>query len=239
MRLVILTTQTPHHAYFVREIAREFPTELILNEITPLTAPFEVAHPFETERDIYEQKIWFSGGNPSLAEASGSEMRPFASINDPEAIECLKTASPDVVVVFGTGLLRPPVIATCPNGMINLHGGDPEGYRGLDTHLWAIYHGAFDDLITTLHHVDPELDNGDIIEKMNIPVSPGMKLHELRRANTEICVELTKNALRTYQETGKFASVPQTEKGRMYSFMPEVLKDLCVRRFEFHTSRIS
>jgi hypothetical protein len=238
MRLAILTTETPHHAYFVREIVAEFSVDLILSETTGLTAPFETGHAFEAERDLYEREMWFSGNNPPLTEASGVEVKSFPSMNDPEAVDCLDELSPDAVVVFGTGLLRAPIIGTCPNGIINLHGGDPEEYRGLDTHMWAIYHRDFGGLITTLHHVDPALDNGDIIERQKIPATAGMKLHELRRANTEVCVALTKNALRARRDQGNFNATPQTQKGRMYSFMPTPLKDICVKRFESYTGKL-
>jgi methionyl-tRNA formyltransferase len=239
MRIALLTTETPHHAYFAREISRQFPIDLILNEVTSLKAPFETSHAFETVRESYEKEVWFAGNNPSLAEASGVEVKSFPSMNDDEAVGCLNELSPDVVVVFGTGLLRAPIIAACPNGMINLHGGDPEEYRGLDTHMWSIYHHDFNGLVTTLHHVDPTLDNGDIIGKQSIPITPGMNLHNLRRSNTEVCLELTQNALKNHQEKGVFQSAPQVKKGRMYSFMPTALKEICVKRFKNYTGTLS
>ena len=49
---------------------------------------------------------------------------------------------------------------------INLHGGDPEKYRGLDSHLWSIYHEDWASLVSTLHVVSKDLDAGDSIEKI-------------------------------------------------------------------------
>ena len=53
MRVVILTTQTPHHVYFVREIAAAASVTLVMAETRSLTPPFDTAHPFESERDRY------------------------------------------------------------------------------------------------------------------------------------------------------------------------------------------
>jgi methionyl-tRNA formyltransferase len=238
MKVAILTTETPHHARFVQEITRIIPVELVLSETKELKAPFETNHPFEIQRDHFERKTWFAGENPSLSEVSNTEVNYFPSLNDMEAIETLNNLSPDIVVVFGTGLLHASVIATCPNGMINLHGGDPEEYRGLDSHMWAIYHKEFKALKTTLHHVDTSLDSGRIIGQQAIFIWPRMKLNELRRANTEVCITLIVNALKYHKKTGFFSSSAQRKKGRMYSFMPTSLKDICVKRFEAHTSRL-
>ena len=73
--------------------------------------------------------------------------------------------------------------------------GDPRQYRGLDTHLWAIYHGDFGGLVTCLHHVDLQLDTGDIVDCRPVPIARDMELHELRAANTRVCVELIRSAL--------------------------------------------
>lgn len=234
MRLLILTTETPHHAYFVREIQARRPVTLVMVETRTLTPPFETAHPFEAERDEYERRLWFDGADPQLADLAPTET--FHSINN-DGLRRLRNLKPDVVVVFGTGRLSPQVIATCPDGMVNLHGGDPEEYRGLDTHLWAVYHGDFGGLVATLHRVAPDLDDGDIVCRRLVPLQKGMKLFELRRRNTEVCVALTEKALADFDQ-GAWKSTPQTRKGRYYSFMPSVLKELCVPKFEKHTENL-
>ena len=55
------------------------------------------------------------------------------------------------------------MISIFENKIFNLHGGDPEKYRGLDSHYWSIYHNDFKSLITTLHKVRPILDTGEIV----------------------------------------------------------------------------
>lgn len=232
MRLVILTTETPHHAYFVREIQARQPITLVMAETRTLRAPFETAHPFEAERDLDERQVWFDGADPGLADMAETES--FETINGDGALDRLRGVKPDMVVVFGTGRLSKEVVATCAGGMVNLHGGDPEDYRGLDTHLWAVYHGDFDGLVSTLHRVVPELDSGDVIGRRALALTPGMKLSELRRINTEACVALTSDALGDFGQ-GALKSTPQTRKGRYYSFMPSELKDLCVAKFEKYT----
>ncbi len=235
MRLVVLTTETLHHAYFVRELGETHPIAMVICETRQAVPPFETHHPFEDERDDHEREVWFNGKPLSLADLA--ETVTVESANDRKAVGLLRKVGPDVVVVFGTGRLSPDVIAICPDGVVNLHGGDPEEYRGLDTHLWAIYHHDYGGLVTTLHRLNSEIDAGDIIGKLPIPLAPDTRLCQLRRRNTEVCVRLVREALAAYHTDGKFDSRPQAKAGRYYSFMPTVLKELCRVRFEKRMSQ--
>ena len=237
MRLVVLTTQTTHHAYFVRELANTASVQGVLVETKALAAPFKTFHSFETDRDQYEHDMWFNGGEIDIHRFADTVR--FEDLNSPEARRHLKNLKPDAVVVFGTGRLVPEVIAVCPYGMVNLHGGSPEDYRGLDTHLWAVYHQDFESLVSTLHRVTSELDAGDIVAETAVPVSANMGLHQLRAANTEKCLSLTIQAIKDFSATQTFASRPQKREGRSYSFMPSVLKEICVINFRRYTRAMS
>lgn len=234
MKLVLLTTDTLHHVYFVRELAPRFPLARIFVETTGVTAPFPTAHPYEAERDDYERTHWFGAAPPPLETFAPvtrcARMRGAAAE--------LRALAPEVIVVFGTGRLGAEVIGTCPTGIINLHGGDAERYRGLDSDLWSIYHGDFAALAVTLHRLNAELDDGELILEAPIPLHRGMGLHELRAVKTEVCVRLVVAALAMYQALGAFISRPQRQQGRYYSFMPAPLKDLCVERFAQHTREL-
>jgi methionyl-tRNA formyltransferase len=135
------------------------------------------------------------------------------------------------VLVIGTGLLRPPIIGVASRACLNLHGGQAEVYRGLDSHLWAIYHDDFSNLTTTLHHVDAELDTGDIVLQEALPLQPEVQLHQLRALNAQACARLSLLALTSLNEFDWLPSRRQIARGRYYSFMPTSLKDVCLRKF--------
>jgi methionyl-tRNA formyltransferase len=233
VRPAILTTDTLHHAYFVREVARVYPDIIVLEETETLAAPFPTAHPYEQERDAHERAAWFDGRHARTADFA--DVQAFPSINSAQGIAALTDRKPDAVIVVGTGRLRPEVIDVVPSGrLVNLHGGDPEEYRGLDTHMWAIYHGDFAGLVTTLHMVAPKLDAGDVVAAQPVPLRRGMRIAELRQSNTETALQLSLAALDEFDKSGRIAARPQRRKGRYYSFMPAVLKDTCVAKFNRH-----
>jgi len=233
MRIAILTTDTIHHNYFVRELAQIYSDISVFIETMSIQPHFNVAHPFEKKRDIYECNTLFDGKEPHLGDFASCNS--YQNINDDAATDKIRSLNPNVVVVFGTSIIKSPLLSMMDHRIINLHGGDPELYRGLDSHLWAIYHKCFNHLITTLHHVNRRLDDGLIIMKMNIPLYKNMKLYQLRKSNTDVCIKLVRYALDLFQNEGSFPSIPQNNIGRYYSFMPGVLKDVCIASFEKHT----
>lgn len=235
MNLVILTTETLHHTYFVRELARHAKLDLIVKETRALQARFETHHPFERCRDDYERATFFGGGPvPNLD--TFAPLLETESVNDPQCVARLGSIKPDLVIDFGTGKVSPSVIHLFPDRLVNLHGGPPERYRGLDSHLWAIYHSDFDALITTIHRLNSELDCGDILFDAALTLPPDCHLYQLRRYNTEMCLQLTLACVDMWRRHGSLVSRPQTARGRYYSFMPAALKDICVRRFDAYCS---
>lgn len=154
MRIVLLTTETAHHAWFAHRLVEHWPIAGALLETAGGRPGFETAHAFERERERYEAE--------ALAATGGvGAVRPVwevGSCNEPAALERLAALAPDVLVVFGTGVLGVPVIGSASVACLNLHGGDPERYRGLDSHLWSLYHDDPSGLVVCLHHVDAGRD---------------------------------------------------------------------------------
>lgn len=234
MKVAVLTTETSHHAAFVRGLAEAFPVACAILETRVAAPAFACAHPFESRRDQYERDLFFGGRAASVRDFAPSQAFPDA--NGPDAREALRRSAPDVVIVFGTGKLKEELIGAYPDRLINLHGGDPEEYRGLDSHLWAIYHRDFAALSTALHFVDRDLDTGRIIQQADVPLGRGMGLHQLRAANTGVCLDLCLSALAAFERTGRFVARRQRRKGRYYGAMPADLKELCSARFAKHTA---
>ena len=236
MKLILLTTDTLHHKYYIDKISRLFNFQLIIFENNQVKPPFETLHAFENEREVYETDIMFHNQVPSIE--TYNKIFCTDNINCDEVKDKLIEIQPDIVIVFGNSKISQNIIDTCPNGIINLHGGDPEEYRGLDTHFWAIYHNDFSNLVTTIHKLNSKLDEGDIIFKLPVKVYSNMKIFQLRMSNTDTCIELTILAISQFEENGFFISQKQSKKGRYYSYMPQVLKDIVCKKFEKYTSSL-
>ena len=236
MRLVILTTQTTHHAFFVREMRSRCDVVGCVLETTGVEAPFETGHEYLNEQERYEVSKFFAGKECQIDD-QGSFVS-VTDVNDSSAVEAVQEWQPDMTVAFGVRRLKSETIKGFPGILLNLHGGDPEKYRGLDTHLWAIYHSDFDSLVTSLHVLAPRLDTGDIVRQGRIPLRKDMPLHELRAANTEVCIDLVEDAVDMLKSQGELTITKQGDIGRYYSFMPSALKDQVKCRFEAYTGKL-
>ncbi len=205
-------------------------------ETGELTPPFDTFHPFEEQSKNHEKRVWFNGRSPPFKDVADTEF--FPSLSQPEAISAMTAARPEAMLVFGTRKLNKSVIDVCPSAAFNIHTGNPEQYRGLDAHLWAIYHRDFEALSVAMQRLATELDRGDMLGMENVILKPGMRLFQLRAAGTEAAVELSRRILASLQHDHALESRPLQTVGRYYSFMPSVLKELCIKRFEKFTSRL-
>lgn len=235
MKIGVLTTETLHHCFFVQELACDNQL-FIFSETKNNPPPFETNHPYQEVQDEYEKKAFFNGENAGLEDFAETIL--VENINHEKSISMLRDLHLDSILVFGTGKLSEKVIDCCSQRILNFHGGDPEKYRGLDSHLWSIYHRDFKSLVATLHHVNVTLDDGELVYRERIPLQTNMKLHQLRVANTKLCVKLARKAIDEFKVMGKFRAEKQNEIGRYYSYMPAVLKEICLHRFEKYTTTI-
>src|SRR4051812_40291486 len=87
------------------------------------------------------------------------------SINSPAAIEAIKRAKPDVVVVSGTRIISKIILNAVNAPFINMHAGITPLYRGVHGAYWAIYEQKPQLVGTTIHLVDTGIDTGNIIEQ--------------------------------------------------------------------------
>ncbi|MGE4538570.1 MAG: formyltransferase family protein [Desulfovibrio sp.] len=235
MKLALLTTETIHHCLFVDQVLSQFNFKIIIIERKIIKPPFSTHYDLEAKSISYEK---------SLIKSKKYSLKEYAktiivdTINDQQVVTTLLANKIDVVVVFGTSFIKSDLINKFAGRAVNLHGGDPEKYRGLDSHFWAIYHSDFNSLATTLHLLDSGLDTGHIVLKWNISLQEVTDLHQLRATNTLLCARLFITSMLHYAVFGKFDSYKQRELGRYYSFMPSELKALCAYKFYTHIQRI-
>ena len=228
LRVLVLTTETPHHAFFVKELISAGHSVTVVEEHAT-TLAVSMGSTFQQKQELYERSLWFADTAPSLADLCRT--RSVAGVNTSEGLEVLKRSDSDVAISFGTGWIKADALALLPEERWNLHGGDPQKYRGLDSHLWALYHNDSEALVTVLHTLDPELDRGAVIAGSSIDLTGSPELHMLRAASTELAVSLVLGSLAYLEAVGQVPRMPQAAVGRYYSALPTTLLATCARRY--------
>ena len=135
----------------------------------------------------------------------------------------LKKIKPDLAVVFGTRKLSKQLINIFKDGLVNIHRGYIQKYRGLDSDYWTLYHKDYSNLGVTLHYIDHNLDTGNIIDQKFLNIDKKFKIFKLRFLTTKLSIYMVENFLKKYIYKKKITSLKQKKIGRYYSFMPKVL----------------
>ncbi len=84
------------------------------------------------------------------------------NINDAQALELAKEFSPDLILIFGTSLLKKRWFEL-RTPILNSHLGIIPRYRGWLCWFWAVLEENFDSIGISIHHVTRIADGGDIV----------------------------------------------------------------------------
>jgi len=235
LRVAVLTTQTKHHTYFLNKLATEFDLVSIYYERRRLNKAYSTGPFLDAEEDAFEELFFDTaagGVSRDLPEAVSRAVVELHSVNRQGVAEHLSANKPDIAITFGVGRVMPSVFEVPRWGTLNVHRGITQRYRGLDSDLWAIHEGNFDQIGVTIHFVDAQLDTGSIVAQRFVPIEPGSALHHLRYKTTLVATELVIDSLQTTnRERRPPEAKPQTELGAYYSAMPLETKFKALERF--------
>jgi hypothetical protein len=160
-----------------------------------------------------EARFFFGASPPRLTREDLVVRVP--SVDHPGVVALADRLRPDVIAVFGTSLIRGPLLTRGRLGIFNLHGGLSPYYRGADCTFWALYNGEPERVGCTLHRIDAGIDTGALIAH----VSPEVTEHDDEltlfwrgvRDSAEAYVELLDRL-----ERGEALGQRQSEKGRLF-----------------------
>jgi len=68
-----------------------------------------------------------------------------------------------LMIVFGSSIIREPLLSLKPNRFINLHLGLSPYYRGSGTNFWPFVNNELEYVGSTILHLDSGIDTGDIL----------------------------------------------------------------------------
>ncbi len=101
-----------------------------------------------------------------------SHIIPIDSVNGAACEAFLREAKADVIIVNGTRIIRPRILAATGAPFINIHQGITPQYRGAHGAYWALLHNDDAHCGVTVHLVDEGIDTGGIIAQAIIEPKP-------------------------------------------------------------------
>lgn len=160
LKAVVLTSTSMRHNYFVETMANHFEVIGVYCEekkkyySDQKERSEEVRNHFESV-SVYEKK-YFSGKVKSDLKFDLVE-----NINDPGLVMSVSDA--DVVLLFGTSILKECWLDRFKNKIINLHLGVSPFFRGSATLFWAFYYDVPELCGATIHIAAKKVDAGNIL----------------------------------------------------------------------------
>jgi len=229
LRVVVLCGGSPRHVYVANRLCRSLAVAGIVQEVGRRVTPAKLAALARPEVAARKLGRWlrdrrrYAGNREAHFFFGDSEVRldrpdllhRAEHVNAPEVLDIVRRLAPDIVAVFGTSLIRPPLLGQGRLGMLNLHGGLSPDYRGADCTFWALYNGEPKQIGCTLHFINAGIDTGALIAHVCPEVRDGDDELQLFwravRDSAEVYVEAIERLGR-----GEPLGRHQDRKGRLY-----------------------
>jgi phosphoribosylglycinamide formyltransferase 1 len=175
MRVGILTSVEVRHRFFASYLRQRLNATAVLYE----TVDYSPAN--TSGFDLTPQERYIVDAH--YAERAANEIRHFephmafvepsagvricrlspGELNKPATVDFLHSAGVDTLAVFGTNLIRSPLLEAFAGRIVNLHLGLSPYYRGTATNFYPLLNEEPEFVGATVHLIDAGIDSGPIL----------------------------------------------------------------------------
>ncbi len=229
-RIAILTSVETRHRFFANSIRRRFGVSAVVYA-RPTYAPAKVddSDLSPTERAIVaehfaersHQEDTFFGNDSDLIEPSADccvlQLEP-GLLNTAQTTDALRDSGINIVVVFGTDLIKPPLLALEEWSMINMHLGLSPYYRGTATNFYPLLNEEPEYVGATIHRLDAGIDSGPILQHARPEIVALDRPHTIGCKAIAAGISAMIAVLETIERGDELTGVPQWHepKSRIY-----------------------
>jgi len=234
-KLEILCISGNHrrHLYYLNEIAKKFDVKGSIIQKREKTNPEPPKNISKKNRENFifhfkkrdEKEIQYFG-KQEYPNHDILEVLP-EQLNSIKSIEFLKRKNPNVVLIFGSDLIKDPLYNQLPKNSINLHLGLSPRYRGAAGLFWPFYFLEPNLAGSTFHHIISEPDAGEIIHQSLPTLQEQDGIHDVACKTVISSTQDMCKLLKIKQEKGSWKRFDQKGTGKNFlesDFRPEHLQ---------------
>jgi folate-dependent phosphoribosylglycinamide formyltransferase PurN len=223
MKAIMLTSTFRRHQFVANTVAEEcdlvgvwqeektFQPERYAND----AADEAVIQQHFAARDESEAQYFASDAALRLRPGALQRQVPAGRCSEPAEVALMVAARPDVVLVFGTGILREPLLSVFDGRIINIHLGLSPYYRGSGTNFWPLVNREPEYVGATIHYLDAGIDTGPIIAHARPAIERGDGPHDLGNKTIVAAAHALLRAASAHAG-GVVRAVPQSGRGKLY-----------------------
>ena len=234
MRYMIIGGDHPRHLYYANAIAQSCN---VVGAIMEHRESFIPQPPEDLEeRDKVNFIKHFTNREKYEKEYFGEERKvpdcPIHyvdrdTLSSKETVDFVKRLKPDVVFIYGPGMIREPLFSSLPKYKINLHLGLSPRYRGSATLFWPFYFLEPNWAGSTFHIISDEPDAGEVIHQSLPELKRGDTIHEVSCRVVQQSAEDVKKIIEVLESGKQLVLHKQTSSGKNFltrDFIPQHLR---------------
>ncbi len=217
MNIVFLSSESSHHFFLINEINKFYGVKKVFfqtihTECKPLLLRikrwinprhfdsivhgilYRLSFARESAKKVeFERKYFWKGGAPFLDTSIAFEK--VRSFNDPSTVERVRKEKPDLIIVFGTEILKGDILKVARINIFNIHRGILPQYRGGGVTTWTLFNNDFENIGATVHVCSESLDGGDVVGQRHYHLQKDDEIYKLRARTTVLAVEILKDII--------------------------------------------
>lgn len=189
MKIVILTGSEVRHEYFRKKIAIDERIFVLASycegsekSLANLmhqkadTSQLEFKH---VEARLQSEKDFFIEYISSIKDKSNPHFIKKGAINEANIVNEIIELNPDLLVCYGSSLIKSELLTKFENRFLNVHLGLSPYYRGSGTNVWPLINSEPDMVGATYMYIDAGIDTGEIIHQIRADIFLGDSPHSI------------------------------------------------------------
>jgi phosphoribosylglycinamide formyltransferase-1 len=189
MKIVILTGDEMRHQYFRTQVAladgisvlatycegleKSLANQVSSNPDATELEQLHVAARTQSETDFFAQSLG------SMEDNSNPRKIIKGAINDTNIVEEIIALNPDLLICYGSSLIKSELLQKFEGKFLNVHLGLSPYYRGAGTNIWPLINGEPDMVGATFMYIDEGIDTGNIIHQIRADIYLGDSPHSI------------------------------------------------------------
>ena len=184
-RIALLTSVNQRHRWVASRLAQVAELVSVVSEAKPpqnfgaTMAEGAETQEYFSARDLAERR-WFGDAPEHFSQITPEVwMMPWQGSNSPEVFERLLVGEIDLLFLFGSSIIREPLLSHFQGRIVNMHLGLSPYYRGSATNYWPLVDGIPECVGVTIHHATAIVDGGGILAQARPDPTPADDVHDL------------------------------------------------------------
>ncbi|MBI67605.1 MAG: hypothetical protein CL777_02525 [Chloroflexi bacterium] len=189
MKVVILTGNETRHNYFRVKMASDKRVHVVATYCEGTEKSLEsrtIANVSSSKLELMHVRMrtqsehdFFDSALNSIEDLSNPKVIIKGEINNQEIVEEIISLNADVLVCYGSSLIRSSLLEIYQGRFLNVHLGLSPYYRGSGTNVWPLINGEPYMVGATFMHIDAGIDTGNIIHQIRADIHPDDNPHSI------------------------------------------------------------